>query len=325
MEQPNYSRRDFLGSLAVAGGALSSGFISAPSEAHIPKAMAEEDSMTIHVFSKHLQFLDYKDMAEAAAEVGFDGVDLAVRPKGHVLPENVETDLPKAVSAIKAAGLQAKLMTTAIVDAQDASNKKVLKTASDQGIRYYRTNWLHYKQDADVAQVIPDFQRKLLALARLNEQYSLMGGYQNHAGPHYMGAPIWDIAYILREINHPNLGCQYDIRHATVEGGLSWPLGLQFIHPHINTLVIKDFRWEKTDGQWNVHNTPLGEGMVDFPAYFKKVKELGIAAPISVHFEYEMPEEDKALSESEKLKQTIAIMKKDVNTLRGYLSEAGLT
>ncbi|MEQ9437531.1 MAG: sugar phosphate isomerase/epimerase family protein [Cyclobacteriaceae bacterium] len=324
MEQPNYTRRNFLGSLAVAGGALSSGLMTTPSEARIPKAPPSEDAMSIHVFSKHLQFLDYKDMAEVSAEIGFDGVDLAVRPKGHVLPEKVDTDLSKAIAAIKEAGLQAKLMTTAVMDAQDATNKKVLKTASEQGIRYYRTNWIRYEDGADVAQVIPKFQQQLAALGRLNEQYGLFGGYQNHSGPHYVGAPVWDIAYMLREINHPNLGCQYDIRHATVEGGYSWPLGLQLIHPQINTLVIKDFRWEKIDGKWKVYDTPLGEGMVDFPAYFQKVKELGVAVPISVHFEYKMPEEDNSLSEAQKVKQTIAVMKKDVHTLQGYLSDAGL-
>lgn len=325
MDQPNYTRRNFLGSLALAGGAVSSGLIN-PAKAEIPKPAhrSQEEKMTIHVFSKHLQFLDYQHTAEVSAEIGFDGVDLAVRPKGHVLPENVETDLPKAVEAIKNAGLEAKIMTTAVIDANDKTNETLLKTASEQGIRYYRCNWLKYGKEPNVAQAIPDFQKKLAALARLNERYGISAGYQNHAGAQYVGSPVWDIAYMLQEINHPNLGSQYDIRHATVEGGLSWPLGLQFIHPHINTLVIKDFRWEKVNGKWKVFNTPLGEGMVDFPAFFQKVKEMNIRVPISVHFEYQMPEKDESLSESEKVKQTVAVMKKDVDALRGYLSEAGL-
>src|SRR2546423_1681783 len=53
-----------------------------------------ESRLKIHIFSKHLQFLNYNDLAEAAVEMGFDGIDLTVRPKGHVLPERVETDLP---------------------------------------------------------------------------------------------------------------------------------------------------------------------------------------------------------------------------------------
>src|SRR5205814_8116826 len=57
------------------------------------------ERLKIHIFSKHLQFLNYHDMAEAAAEMGFDGIDLTVRPSGHVLTERVETDMPKAVEA----------------------------------------------------------------------------------------------------------------------------------------------------------------------------------------------------------------------------------
>src|SRR4030095_3915600 len=68
--------------------------------------------LKIHIFSKHLQFLNYEDMADAAAEMGFDGVDLTVRPNGHVLPERVESDLPKAAEAMHKYGLAPLLMTS---------------------------------------------------------------------------------------------------------------------------------------------------------------------------------------------------------------------
>ena len=314
-----WSRRHFLG--AVAASSTSLPFVSHMSFA----APAKEEKMSIHIFSKHLQFLDYEAMAETAAAIGFDGVDLTVRPEGHVLPENVKTDLPQAVAAIQKNGLQAITMTSAIMDAQDPVNQTVLKTAHDQGIRYYRTHWLRYdNDDINLPQSLEPQRAQLKALAQLNEQTSMYGGYQNHSGPRYVGGPVWDIAMLLREINSEYLGSQYDIRHATAEGGQSWPLGLDLIHPYINTLVIKDFYWGKVDGEWKVVNTPLGEGMVDFPQFFQRIKDYGIRVPISVHFEYPLPSEDDSLSPEEKRKQTIAVMKKDVDTLRGYLAEAGL-
>ncbi|MDZ7723632.1 MAG: hypothetical protein U5R06_12725 [candidate division KSB1 bacterium] len=51
-------------------------------------------------------------MARTIAEIGFDGVDLTVRPGGHVLPENVTQDLPRAVKAIEKTGLKVPMMTT---------------------------------------------------------------------------------------------------------------------------------------------------------------------------------------------------------------------
>jgi L-ribulose-5-phosphate 3-epimerase len=42
------------------------------------------------------------------------------------------------------------------------------------------------------------------------------------------------------------MGAQYDIRHATVEGGLSWQTGFNLIRPNIKTIVLKDFIGRKT-------------------------------------------------------------------------------
>jgi L-ribulose-5-phosphate 3-epimerase len=44
------------------------------------------EKLKICVFSKHLQWTDVKEAAAIARDIGFDGVDLTVRPGGHVLP-----------------------------------------------------------------------------------------------------------------------------------------------------------------------------------------------------------------------------------------------
>lgn len=315
------NKRDFLERLALGGAAA----LALPqlSYSAAPRNTRKEP-ISIHVFSKHLQFLGYDEMAETAAEIGFDGVDLTVRPGGHVLPENVQRDLPKAITAIQKHGLQSFLMTSRLNSPEGKVNRMVLDAAADQGIKYYRTDYFRYPEKGDVRAFLQDCQNTLKKLSDYSEKKGLHASYQNHAGSRLMGAPVWDIAGILHEINSPHLGSQYDIRHATVEGGQAWPIGLNYIHPHINTLVMKDFVWEKRDGRWRVVNTPIGEGMVDFPAYFKQLKALNLTAPISVHFEYPMPEENDSLTETQKLEQTKQVMKKDLDTIRQYLKEAGL-
>ncbi len=313
------SRRNFLGALALTGASF-------PFSHKIPAGITrkKEEKITIHVFSKHLQEFNYEVTAETAAEIGFDGVDLAMRPGGHVLPEKVEEDLPRAVEIIKKNNLLALLMTTAIIDADDVTNRKVLQTAARLGIKYYRTNWLAYPENPDIPKEIENMKQKLKRLASFNEQNQLYGSYQNHSGAKYVGAPVWDIAYLLHEVQSQHLGNQYDIRHATVEGGLSWPLGLQLIHPYINTLVIKDFKWGKEKGKWTVVNTPIGEGMVDFKSYFAQVKSLGLTLPISMHFEYDMLAGEKANDEKSMRKVIMKKMKADLSALKDYLKEAEL-
>lgn len=332
------SRRNFLELMALAGvggaGALSLNVPSltgkeSPENLSLKNLRNDafrEEKISLHVFSKHLQFLNYNQMAEVAAEAGFDGVDLAVRPNGSVLPEKVQEDLPRATAAIRSQGLKTLMMTTAVNDAGDDTQQKLIKTAAEAGIKYYRTDWLWYDEKLEVKENLKVFGRRLEALAQLNAQNNIIGDYQNHAGfnGYPFGGPVWDLALVLQELQNPFIGCQYDIRHASVEGGTSWPLGLKYIQPHIHTLVVKDFKWEKINNQWQVINTPIGEGMVDFPKFFSLLKEYGINAPVSVHFEYEMPEHHKNLTEQEKRRQTITIMRKDTDALRKYMNEAGL-
>ena len=56
----------------------------------------------------------------------------------------------------------------------------------------------------------------------------------------------------MGDIDPQYLGCQYDIRHAVVEGGYSWENGLRLIQPQINSLVLKDFVWKQVEGKWKV-------------------------------------------------------------------------
>jgi L-ribulose-5-phosphate 3-epimerase len=309
------SRREFIASAATAA-------LSTPFWASAQGGPDSEDAYKLCVFSKHLLFLrNYDEMAEAAAEAGFDGVDLAVRPDGHVLPKDVQRDLPSAVAAIRNAGLKTCMMTTAITNVNEAAAEPTLKTASELGIKYYRMGYLKYDDQLGVAKSLEALKPKLAALADLNRKHRIHGAYQNHAGTRY-GGPVWDLWVLLKDLDPQWLGCQYDVRHATVEGGSSWPLGMKLLAPWIKITAIKDFIWAKENGKWSPKSVPLGEGMTNFNAYFGLVKNLGICGPISMHFEYQMTSApEKSMSKAEARRQVVAAMRRDIATLRAKLKQ----
>lgn len=279
---------------------------------------------SVHVFSKHLQFLDIKSMAAAAADIGFDGVDLTVRPGGHVLPERVTEDLPKAVAAIKERGLQMVMMTSDITDATNPLSRNVLQSASSLGIKYFRTGHLRFPNQGDLPGILKGYESQINALAALAAPLGIRGAYQNHAG-NYVGASLWELYQLIRSADKAGMGCQFDIRHATVEGGQSWPQSVRLLSSHINTINIKDFLWEKVNGKWLVKNVPLGEGMVDFPKYFSLLKQYGVQVPISLHLEYHLGgagEGARQITISQK--SVFEAMHKDLVKLRGWLKDAGL-
>lgn len=126
-----------------------------------------------------------------------------------------------------------------------------------------------------------------------------------------------DLLPILEATNGKHMGCQYDIRHAVVEGAGSWELGLQRIRPYINSIVIKDFKWDYKDGKWQIENVPLGEGMVDFKRYFSILKSYKINVPVSLHLEYDLGGAEKGLSKLTMDKEAVFnSMKQDLNYLR---------
>ncbi len=100
------SRRDFMkNSIALATGA-----IIAPnaSDRLISKRIPSIQSVNrpICVFTKSLQYLEYKELAETLSKAGYDGADLSVRPEGHVIPERVKTDLPRLVKILQKTGIK---------------------------------------------------------------------------------------------------------------------------------------------------------------------------------------------------------------------------
>lgn len=291
-----------------------------------PVELFKESAATqgIHIFSKHLQFLDYSNMAAVASDLGFDGVDLTVRPKGHVLPEQVAVELPKAVSAIKNKGLQSVMMATNITDVTSPVSQNILRTASSLGFKYFRTDAFHYPAQGSLPELLKGYKKQINALAAFAAPLGIRGSYQNHSG-NYVGAPLWEVYELIKSADKNGMGSQFDIRHAVVEGGESWPQSVRLLAPYINTIVIKDFLWEKINGKWAVKNVPLGEGMVDFPKYFSLLKQYGINVPISLHCEYALGGAEHGASQiSISEKAVYQAMKKDLILLKKWIKEAGL-
>jgi sugar phosphate isomerase/epimerase len=311
----NWSRREFLETAAAGAAGLAAGRSTAPAAPSPVRA----DVVPVSVFSKHLQHLDYTALAGTIAEAGFGGIDLTVRDGGHVLPERVREDLPKAVEAARAAGLSVPMMTTTIVSARDPHAEAVLETASRLGIRDYRLGWVPYDPARGITGTFDALRPQFRELAALHESLGIRGAYQNHAGDRF-GCAVWDLWMVLKDVNSPWIGCQYDIRHAVIEGMSSWPNALRAIAPFIHTIDIKDGRWERTPKGWQPVTVPLGDGAVDLVKFLKEVRALGVVKPVSMHFEYPFPETG---TPAERRKSAVALMRRDRERFEAALAEAG--
>lgn len=281
-----HSRRQFISSLAAtaARGVAAGAAAVSMTNLAIPRAMAQSDDSgpnPICVFTKPFSSLSFDQLAESIAKLGFDGIEAPIRKGGHVENDRIQQDLPALVDALAKQNLKITVMTSDVNDPTSPTTETILRTASTLGIKRYRMKYFKYDPDQPVAAQIANWHDQCVDLAAMNHDFGITGLYQNHAGSNNMGAAIWDIAQVLDGIAPTDLGVAYDIRHAAVEGGNSWPLTFRMIRDHIDTVYVKDFVWE---GRKSKH-APLGKGLVD-PKFFDMLAETAFDGPISLHEEY---------------------------------------
>ncbi|MDF1851715.1 MAG: sugar phosphate isomerase/epimerase [Verrucomicrobiales bacterium] len=299
---PRANRRRFL--KATAAGVMSAPFLSSD------LLGASKSGHEICTFTKPLQHLSYAEMAKVIAEIGFDGIEAPVRPRGHVLPEKVEEDLPRMIDALKDEGLSLTLLTSGINEVSaEQHTEKVLRTAAGLGVKRFRMAYYKYDLKKPIAPQMKEFRPKLKDLVALSKEVGIKPIYQNHSGRNYFGGPIWDLAEVLEDFDPADVGVAFDIGHATVEGAKAWPLNFARIRRYIDMIYVKEPGWKDNKLEWG----PVGSGCVD-QAFYDVLKKSDFSGPISLHVEYLGHKDPKMVP------TILEAMKKDYATLQELLS-----
>lgn len=295
-------------SLLALSGSLAAGAMLRPLLAASPVTKAPEFSL----FTKHLVGLTYDQLAETVAALGFKGVEAPVRKGGHVEPARVEEDLPKLVEAFKKCGVTITLMTTDINTVNSADRtEKVLRTARALGIPSYRMKWYAYSGKQPLWAELDEVRPQLRDLVALSREIRILPSYQNHSGPKFVGAAVWDMATLMKDYRPEELSWNFDFFHAMVEGGLSWPNHLALARDHISMVYFKNFTWQGRVAE----GCPLSEGRVgkDSVALLRKS---GYAGPVCLHVEYLKGK----VTEAGALKLAMDATRKDFATLKEWWS-----
>ena len=92
----------------------------------------------------------------------------------------------------------------------------------------------------------------------------------------------------MKDLDPKSVGINYDVGHATIEGGLGgWINSFRICGAHLRGIAMKDFAWEKdARGKWQAQWKPIGEGMVHFPEFLAMVAETPFDGPVQIHYEY---------------------------------------
>jgi sugar phosphate isomerase/epimerase len=233
-------------------------------------------------FVKFLTELDFDELADAIADAGFEGIEVTARKQeGYIDLSRAEEDLPRLTEALAKRGLTITILTTDILRADEPGAESLLRAAVKNGVQRYRLGFHRYDGRQAILPQLAALEPVFRDLAALNRELGIAALYQNHCGAKMLGATVWDLHRLIKDYPVSEIGCVFDIRHATVEGGEAWPVYWDLMKPHLGAVSVKDFRWNGRKSQ----HVPLGSGQVD-PKFFQLLRQSNFSGPVSLHVEY---------------------------------------
>jgi len=242
---------------------------------------------------KNIGGLTVEKSGKHIAEIGFDGVDLTVRPGGHISPREVSKELPKAVENLNLKGLSVPMITSSVTSADEKFAAEIFKTASGCGVKFIKLGYWRYGGFGTIKKQIEDVRDDALkGISRLSEEYNVTAGLHIHSGDFLTSNPV--VVYMLLRGYDPQYLCAYiDPGHMAVEGGLSgWKIGMDLLREYIRMVAVKDFGWfrevdpETGVKRWTARVVPLSEGLVPWMEVFRYLKQVNFNGPVSLHSEY---------------------------------------
>src|SRR4051812_21635760 len=282
--------------------------------------------MQLMMFAKHLQTLPLADAGRRVRALGFEGLDLTVRPGGYVEPDRLRDELPAAVATLRDCGLAVPLLTTSITAASDPAAAVTLEAAAKLGVREIKLGYWNYTTFGTFRSSMDRIARDLDGIERFAEQTGVRANLHTHSGDHMTAqAPV--VWHLIKDRNPRAIGAYVDPGHMTIEGGRDgWRQGLDLLGPRIALVAVKDLRWEQTDDpalgkpRWISKIVPLRQGIVPWPQVFACLRVVGFDGWVSMHSEYQGWHSWQNLTVDEVLAQT----KDDLEYLRWAVKEAEL-
>lgn len=262
------------------------------------------------LFTDNLADLTVPQACDAAKAAGFDGLDLTLRPGGHVRPESAEVGLAEARRAADAAGVAIPMVTTSLTDADSPHAEAIFAAAAHYGARRLKLGYWEYRPFGTLAAQVEEARAKLGRLIELGKKYHVLPCVHCHSGRFLAsGGPM--LYLILKGFDPEDVGAYVDPMHMTIEGGLAgWELGLDLVAPWVALVGVKNFRWTPGDrdehGQmrWRWEYCPLADGQAPLPEFVGYLKRLNYDGVVSLHSEYKGGSSFRRLSTPELLEQS---------------------
>ena len=236
------------------------------------------------LFVKPWRALDLPQLARHVRKLGFDLIELPVRPGFPVEPKHIERDLPAAVKLLADEGVRVLNITAA--NALD--DERLYAACAAAGIAMNRVmfplggkNYLDAEASA---------RRRLDAALPLCQQYGVQIGVQNHSRA-FVPVNAEGARSLLQGYDTQYVALVWDPAHQALQG-MDSDAALEIAAPLLCVVNLKNAYWRRKSGPeaaeatWRIWWTAGAQGRASWRSVIAKLRDIDYTGPICFSAEY---------------------------------------
>jgi len=221
------------------------------------------------------------ELAGFVRGLGFDGVELPVRPGYQVEPDNVAKGLPQASKVLADHGLK-------IGSVAGPADEQTIAACAEAGVPIIRI-CVVIAEDQDYLTGIAEHQRQWDKLVPILDKHGVAIGIQNHCDRCIANA--MQLRHAIEKYDPMHICAVWDAAHNALQGE-DVDLALDIVWSHLRMVNLKSAYYRRLNGpeaevaRWQVYWTTGRHGRADWPWVAEELKKRNYEGDVCLTAEY---------------------------------------
>ena len=236
--------------------------------------------LTFSVFTKPWK-MPLPELGRLVKDLGFDGIELPVRPVFQVEPENAAVGIPAAARVLGDCGVK-------ICSIAGPADEQTVAACAKAGIPIIRIG-VSIERDIGYMATEAKAQKEFDRMIPMLERYHVTLGIQNHCDRFVCNA--MGLRHLIERYDPKHIAAVWDPAHCGLNGELP-ELAADILWPHLCMVNLKNAYWLRTNGpeaeaaQWRSFWTTGRHGLASWPAVASELKKRNYAGVLCLCAEY---------------------------------------
>lgn len=236
------------------------------------------------VFAKPWRGLTLAQLAEHVRNLGFDLIELPVRPGFPVEPEKIEAALPAAVRELADLGVEVLNVTVDL----PLDDERLYAACAAAGISMNRV--MFPRRGRTYGETDRAARQALDSAQPLCERYNVQIGIQHHSLD-FVPINASGLRLLVQEYDPRFVGAIWDPSHNALQGE-DPQAGLELVASHLCMVNLKNAFWQRITGpeaaeaQWKPYFTTGAQGLASWRAVVAAMRHVGYTGAVTFSAEY---------------------------------------